>query len=183
MGRINTEWFPINVGSIDNIKMLIENRHKLDKTYIGKSIGNGSVIDSSLINDFEEEIICTYITLEELIKTASLNDNHRRMINFLMLGYTYNDLEIYFKQNVGYIKVIMNNVYKRIYKEYLYRYEEWVHINGLVKIDDETKYKKCKDCGKDFPNNFSFFKPNENLLDGLENSCRFCRQKKTLKKL
>ena len=154
---------------------MIEFRAQLDKSYVARNLGN-TFVDSDLIGTFEESVICTYVDLDQLIETTKLTINERLILRYLMFGYKYCDLQDVIGYPANRIKTMAKRMYRDLYDEYKYQKEEFLHINGFVKIKDEERFKQCGICGKWLKICNKNFTPNEDGKDGYYSICKKCKR-------
>lgn len=81
----------VPLGDENVLSELIRNRMSLDASYSAKVYPGGEFSATGGIV-FNESIICVYVSLDELIRTAPLSPKQRAVINLMMRGYTIQDI-------------------------------------------------------------------------------------------
>lgn len=76
---------------------------------------------------FNESILCTYISLDELIKEAPLSSKQRAVIQLLMRGYTIQDIA----DETNNLQSNISHIFSRALKTLVKTYEE-KRINVLL---------------------------------------------------
>lgn len=95
-GRGLREWDYITLSEPRIVSSLIKNRSKLDQSFYPSLTSNLTNVSADITSGvflFSEAIICTYIDLEKQIETCGLSSGERLIVNQIMLGYSFADLE------------------------------------------------------------------------------------------
>lgn len=180
-GKNAHEWDNVTLNSVDAIDILIRFRHKFDEAYLSKCLYTTDIFSSNGVPDFTEIISCLYIDLDRYIKKAQLHVIEKAMINYLMLGYSFDDfvnaLNRDFKKNYksGDLKRFFRRSCNKILYEYNYDYTKWLHLSENVKIDKNDKYKKCSKCNKYKLLNLENFAKRSDSRDKHDYRCRKCK--------
>jgi hypothetical protein len=160
----------ITLSDIDCIKGLIKNRWMIDEYF--ESEINTNIYSAGDVKPLNQELICTYLDLDNLIKKAKLNDKQLAIIHMLMQGWTEEDIADEYKQDVTVIQSIFDTACEKIKKinDYEWKYN-YIYMN---KKKVEWDYKKCSKCGESKPKTDEFFRERSDSKDGFRNECREC---------
>lgn len=166
----------------DMVKYLICNRSKIDsmfevKTYNGEMENQSNNSKEDYLDMFKEPIEITYLDLEKLIDETELTKKQKYVLVKKMQGYSDIELGEILQCQPKAIYNTMNTICKKIENLNDYKWREWTEINGLVKISDHIKYKRCTKCQRDLRADRENFSPDKRKKDGLENACKSCRKK------
>lgn len=167
----SNEWGNIVLTDVDTIKGLIKFRSKFDVMYnLNSSIPiNVDIIDAS---QFSEEILCLYITLDQLINKCNFNQNQTEVLKLYMDGYIEDDIAEILNTSQQNIFGIINSICKKIKKENDdSRYIDNITWNYIV---PENGFKQCSKCGEILPAEKRFFGKDERILDGFKSYCKKC---------
>ena len=66
-------------------------RSESDDSYLA-SLFQNSPVDTDGVFPLNEDVLCTYIDLDNLIDSAGLSDTERRIVDYLMQGYGISDI-------------------------------------------------------------------------------------------
>jgi hypothetical protein len=175
-GLGNMEWYHISLSEINTIRSLIRNRIEFDRLYWAKTHTTNDIFLTNGTDDFIENIIVSYIDLENLIHKANLNKTQLHIIKKLMQGYTEEDLAELYKWDLYEIQKSFAHACIAIKKQNDMDWIAWSETSGKVKIPDETRYKRCNKCGRDLRANTNNFSPHSKGLYKLHPYCRDCRR-------
>lgn len=162
------EWKYVNLGEIQSIRGLLKFRSKFDILHGADSARYNT--DSDLY-EFSEEIICTYISLDELISKCIFNKKQKDILELYMQGSTEEEIadELnLIRQNVN---GIIESICKKISDEF---HESWVDNMYWNYIPIKHNYKLCSKCKKSFPATEKYFSPKQDNADGFQSFCKKC---------
>ena len=173
----DSEWQAVNFRNTDNIKILIEHRLKLDRSYYERTFVGHSFVNSDMISTFEEEIVVTYADFDQLIKSASdrLNKTQLKIIKHLMCGFMYGEVAEICDIDKRVIKSYIGNIYRIILDEYKIRREEFIVSILNEKIDSSKKYIRCTKCKRAKLADKEEFSTDIRKLSGFHSHCKMCR--------
>jgi hypothetical protein len=145
-------------------------KYKYKKFYKNQ---RNDIIEASNITELNQELICVYADLDNLIKKTSLNDKQRDIIEKFMSGLDEYDIGLLYKQRADKILNILDTACEKICNEYKKRWRYHMAEQDYIKI--EWDYKKCSKCGENLPATRDFFSPDLRNKDGLHSICKKCR--------
>jgi hypothetical protein len=169
------QWEFSNLSTVESIKGLLKKRSEFDSLL---GLGNNfyNVYSSYVhLNEAPEEVICLYVTLDDIIKSIGLNDRQLKLLKAYQYGYTENDLAQKFNTSQQNINIIIHKICLKIKKE---NDSRW--MNEFVLWDKklvDSNYKQCKKCKEYFPT--ELFGARSGTQDNLQ---YFCKQCDTLRK-
>lgn len=131
------------------------------------------IIEASNITELNQELICVYTDLDNLIKKTSLSDKQKDIIEKFMSGLDEYDIGLLYKQRADKILKILDTACEKICNEYKKRWKYTMAEQDYIKV--EWDYKKCSKCGEMLPATGDFFSPKVDAKDGLHPYCKNCR--------
>lgn len=144
-------------------------KYKYKKFYKNK---RDDIIEASNITELNQELICVYADLDNLIKKTSLTDKQRDIIEKFMSGLDEYDIGLLYKQRADKILNILDTACEKICNEYKKRWKYYIAEQDYIKV--EWDYKKCSKCGELLPLTEDFYRKREDSADGFRNECRKC---------
>lgn len=168
--RQETQFHRVTFSDTQCIKGLITHRSSVDPYY---GLEPDDYYDhAGTIYPMNQELICLYIDLDNLISRCKLNVKQRFIINKLMLGYTTRDVAKMFKQTTHSIDKSFDVICEKIKKlnDLDWKYE-YVYMS-LVKV--KWNYKKCTKCKEFKPMIKEFYGLDSRNRDGFNSICRSC---------
>jgi len=171
--QMNSPWKPVNLSTYASIKGLLKFRYRFDKVRQSDSPLNLSEF-FEYKDTFDENIVCTYVWLDDIIKRCNFNIAQQDILDMYMSGYSETDIALYTKYTQQHIHQTLNRICRRIHKEnYLDWYYNYIYMNQL-KADFD--FKKCGTCKKILPATRDFYGVDNNNRDGFKNTCKTCRK-------
>lgn len=189
-GRV--EWGNITLSDPDVVMGLLKYRTVFDKLHNREEVG---FMESGLdLKDCKEEIMITYIDLDELIIESNLDEYRELALDLFVEGYTYLEIEN---------KLLEYKVSKGICSDYnenvtSHRGVAIKLIENICKTLSEINDKKwelslckdlnratrvCKVCGKIFPETRKYFNFNKkNGKEYINKTCIKCHNKEVYRK-
>jgi len=148
------------------IKLLIIYRWKFDSLFVEKKF-KLNILNISNIQ-LNENIICIYAYLDELIKECSFSKKVNDVLYKIMLGYSFEEIG-----DKCIISSLFDKTINRIIKINDIKWKEFIEYSGYIKIPNNSKYKQCKKCQRWLEINTDNFNLNENGY--YVNTCLFCK--------
>lgn len=130
--------------NIENLMFIIQNRYKLE-------------------HDKIDDIKHVFLDLDHLVSECNFNTKQMFVLSKIMEGYDNKyiaeKLDWYaefpsenslINANPDEKKVndVLRNICNKLFLCHKYDYQDWLEINGIVKIPDNVKYYQCSICGK-----------------------------------
>lgn len=178
MGRLQVdlhkggrEWECVTFSDTETIRGLIRFRTRFDLLF---ERNRYSPMDSSTdLSSYEDEILCTYVDLDNLIDKVKLNKIQTEVLNLYMRGYDESDIakELNIKEVT--VDSTINSICKKMVD---INYELWksnIYWNTKRVTSD---YKKCSKCKEMLPMNEEYFTPVEQRKDGFHPYCKECNK-------
>lgn len=160
----------ISFSDTECIKGLIKHRWMIDE-YIGIEM-NSNIFEASDVKPLNQELIVTYITLDDLLSKCELNVKQKFLIDRLFSGYSERDLADMLQQEVSTVDRALDVICKRVKN---INDQSWKHDYIYLNYKRvEWNYKKCSRCGGYFPQTREFFSPDKRKKDGLYSNCKAC---------
>lgn len=185
------QYIPFVLNDIGVIELLISYRSKYDDNlFLSQGIGTFGVVGAHRIN---EEVITTYVALDELIEQCKFNEVQLRIIELVQFGYENGEIGIAIlneypgeftnkeKDNevknldetetleARLVKKRLNTIYKKIKKE---NDQQWRKVNYINRL--ELKTKNCTKCKEELPATDEFY-AFDNTNNRYKSSCKKCR--------
>lgn len=161
----------ISLSDVECIKGLIKFRHMID-TYQGIDI-NRNEDEAGDIRPMNQELLITYIDLDNLIKRTKLNEKQQRLVRLLMEGYTEDEIARIFKQNVRKIYEQFDVIaYKLKQSNDLSWKYDYMYMNYFKA---PWSYRECTCCHRTLPLTDDFFNKEPKGKDGFKSKCKDCR--------
>ena len=164
------EWEGITFSDVETVRGLIRFRTRFDLLFERNQY---NIMEASTdLSSYEEEVLCTYADLDNLINKVKLNEVQNKVLELYMRGYDEIDIaeELYIKEVT--VNSTINTICKRIVEENYEQWKSWVYWDKKRVTND---YKKCSKCEEMLPMNEEYFSPDKRNLDGLHSNCKKCR--------
>lgn len=170
MGNVSSkdiEYKIYTLGDIGVIELLISYRYKYDD-YLFARESSIAVVNGVLpIND---EMVLTYVSLDEYIKRCKFDILQMRMIKLIEHGYSYEEISSLTGVHLSAVKGRMKTIYKRIAKENEWQWKKSIYVDKL-----ELRTKQCSKCKEDLPATVEFYSNLKKTKDGFHSQCRKCK--------
>jgi len=166
----------VTLNCVKTIKLLILNRSKLDELFNVKIDYNNHPFVCNGIIKLNEDIICLYADLEQLIIETPMKKYQREIIYLLMEDYSNQDIRdiINQKYDIDIPDITGNflNACERLYKINKIKIQDCIEISALAKIPSKIKYKQCRKCYRWLRTQYYYM----DIInkDGLKNRCHLC---------
>ena len=168
MQNRNPKWDAVNLSQKNTIKQLLKFR-----SLFSEFDNYGDVIIESndlIMQEINEDIICIYVSLDDLIDRCNFNKKQEQIIDLLQMGYSEIDIADKFKNSIQSVNKTIDNICNKIVdmNNYLWKHEflYW----DFVKT--KYNYKKCNKCNEWLPEIEEFY---YKTIDGyLFNRCKNC---------
>lgn|GEM_PF-4297211 len=112
------------------------------------------------------ELFHIYMDLDILIEQCqcSFKETEKMVLNFYIEGYDEKHIAemldwqkkrqddhgtMIYIPNEGKVKNTLRSICKKLHKRIKDNYQDWLEINGYVKISDDAQYFRCRVCGRD----------------------------------
>lgn len=162
------EYKVYTLGDIGVIELLISYRYKYDDNlFLGDSDVAMAVSGAARLN---EEVILTYVTLDETIKKCDFDAQQLMMIKMIGEGYSYEEIANELISTASAISGRLRTVYKRIQKENDWQWRKSVYVKRL-----DLKAKQCSKCKEELPATVEFYSDLAHSRDGFHSQCRKCK--------
>lgn len=174
MSKYNAEWDKVNLSDPNSIKGLLKFRYKFDILLEYRNGGYDIMGSSTDCSDANEDIICLYADLDNLIDNANFNEYQTNILNMYIYGNTEDDIA----EILGVGKQSVNSVIDKMcevlcelnYQEWKLNYVFW----NKVKVRDN--FKRCSKCSEFLPTTEEYFTPVEKRKDGFHPYCKKCNK-------
>ena len=163
------EWECVTFSDVETIRGLIKFRTRFDLLFERDQY---SLMDACTdLSRYEEEILCTYVDLDNLIDKIKLNKIQNKVLSFYMRGYDENDIA----EELNIKEVTVDSTINSICKKMVdVNYELWksnIYWNTKRVTSD---YKRCSKCKEMLPMNEEYFRLRDDSIDGFRHECRKC---------
>lgn len=158
---------PFVINDIAVVELLIEFRYKYDENLF---LEDGSMFYVTGVKPVNQELVATYLSLDETIKGCGFTDQQLQLIKLVEQGYTHREIASIIKVENQNVNKMLKTVYKAIVKENerQWRKVHYTHTLGL-------KTKQCNECKEDLPATDEFFQSRSKIVgDGFYNICKLC---------
>lgn len=165
------EWECITFSDIETIRGLIRFRTRYDLLF---ERDRASSMDSSTdLSLYEEEIICTYADLDNLIGKVKLNKIQGEILDLYMKGY--DECEVAEELNIKEVTVdsTINTICKKVVEVNYEQWKSWIYW-GVKRATSD--YKKCSKCKEMLPATDEYFTPVDQRKDGFHPYCKECNK-------
>jgi predicted DNA-binding protein YlxM (UPF0122 family) len=154
------------------IKGLIRFRSRLDPYY--KMSANYNESEAGDVRPLNQELICLYIDLDDLISKSKLNKKQLDVVRKLMDGWTESDIADEYGTSKQAIVSMLDTICYAIKRTNDLRWKyDYMYLNY---IKAPWNYKACKVCGKFKPMTTDFFSLDKKSKDGFRSICKECRR-------
>lgn len=102
------------------------NRWKVDEAYYPLQEETSNPVLSNGVFPFSEPVLVTYIDLDRLIDAAPLAKAERKIIDWLMKGYAFDDIADHYGTSTAHVKTLLKSAAEKIAEEDL---KNWGNIN------------------------------------------------------
>lgn len=161
------EYKVYTLGDIGVIELLISYRYKYDDNlFLGDSTVAMAVSGAARLN---EEVIATYVTLDQMIKQCRFSGQQLEMIRLVGEGYSYEEIADVLSIHLSAIGGRLKTIYRKIEKENEWQWKKSVYVNKL-----DLKTKTCNKCKEDLPATAEFYYYKEDAEDGFHSNCKKC---------
>lgn len=154
------------------IKRFIKNRWMIDPYFELK--GTSLSMHANQTSPFNQEIICLYADLDQLIAKAKLKDKQQKIVLWLMQGWSEEDIAAVFHNQTSTIHRTLQTI---ILKIKAVNDREWKY-NFIYRhyLKAPWEYKQCKKCQETLPKIEQFFTTSKNSKDGFHSYCKACNK-------
>lgn len=162
---------PYNILSFSDhkvVKWLIRYRDKLDPYY--GDILKRDYFSAGNVQDLNQELICTYVYLDELIKMCNFEPVQLKIIKASYEGYTFEQMDKDLK--LGDKRTLwkkFNTICGKIVEANNYLWKIYTH-----RFYSNTTFKQCAMCKKELPMHLDFFSMDSNNKDKFRSYCKKC---------
>ncbi|MDN4494929.1 hypothetical protein [Ureibacillus aquaedulcis] len=160
------EYKPFIISDINVVELLISLRYKYDENMF---LENGSMFYITGAKALNQELVATYVSLDETIKKCNFSDKQLKLIKLVEQGYTHREIEQILKIDNSNVTKSLKTIYKTIVDINLREWRKSTYTNTLG-----IKTKQCSKCKENLPATnefFSFDKTNNRF----KASCKKCR--------
>jgi hypothetical protein len=158
----------LTFSDINVVKWLIQFRDKVDPHY--KSDIDSHFNYAGNVKSLNQELINTYICLDELIDKCKFNKQQLYIISLIQEGYTYQEIAVELgKSKNTNIKNRFNKICRDIVKMNHWLWRKCIYVDKLG-----LKTKKCSKCEENLPATAEFFGEHSQSSDGFQPKCRNC---------
>lgn len=158
---------PFVINDINVVELLIEFRYKYDENHF---LENGSMFYVTGAKPINQELVATYVSLDEAIKDCKFSEQQLKLIKMTEQGYTHREIASVIGVDYQNVKKMLKTIYKAIVKENERQWRKTTYTNSLG-----LKTKKCGKCKEDLPATNEFYSDNKTAKDGLLSICKKCR--------
>lgn len=165
------EWEGVTFSDIETVRGLIRLRTRFDLLFERQQYG---IMDASTdLSGYEEEILCTYVDLDNLIDRVRLNEIQSKVLGLYMRGY--DEIDVSEELNIKEVTVdsTINTICKKIVEENYEQWKSWIYWSKKRVTSD---YKKCSKCEEMLPATDEYFTPAEQRKDGFHPYCKECNK-------
>ncbi|MFS1513065.1 hypothetical protein VQL36_11600 [Chengkuizengella sp. SCS-71B] len=169
-----TNLHELNLSDPNVIQWLILYRDQIDIYF--NSNANRFFDQAGDVRELNQELINTYIYLDNIIQESQLTDEQLALLKLLFMGYTLYDVATLHHSDVPVrkIKRKFERICNIIWTTNTSKWNRWVHQHVL-----HTQLKQCKTCLYQLPKVKSHFrKRSDHKGDGFYNVCRACEKRK-----
>lgn len=160
------EYRPFVLSDEKVVELLISFRYKYDENMF---LENGSMFHVTGGKPLNQELIATYVSLDETIKKCNFSEQQLKLIKMIEQGYTCREIEETLKLDNSNVIKSLKTIYKTIVSTNLREWRKSIYTNKL-----ELKTKQCSKCKEDLPATDEFY-----AFDSTNNrfkaSCKRCR--------
>lgn len=162
------QYQPFVLSDINVVELLISHRYKYDENMF---LENGSMFYVTGVKPINQELVATYLSLDETIKKCNFNSQQIRLIDLVQKGYTHREIEQILKIDNSNVTKSLKTIYKAIVDTNLreWRRTTYTHTLGL-------KTKQCSKCKEHLPATNEFFSDKKDSKDGLHPYCKKCKK-------
>lgn len=166
---LETEFQVYNLGDVNVIELLLSLRYKYDaKLFEGDEL---TPVLATGDNSFKEEIITTYLVLDEYIKKSKLTPIQTKIIDMVNEGYNYDEIGFELDIDSTGIGNRLKTACRKIKKVNDREWRKSVYTNKLG-----LKTKSCSKCKEELPATSEFFGDLRHSRDGFHSQCRLCKE-------
>lgn len=174
IGKHISEWEKVNLSDPNTIKGLLKFRYRFDALLDYRNCSYDVLASTTDLSDVDDNLICLYADLDNLINKASFNTYQTNILKLYMEGNNEDDIAEILnvgKQSINSVIDNMSNILCELnYQNWKLNYVFW----DIKKVN--TNYKKCSKCGEFLPATEEYFSPNPSSKDGFYSICRECKQ-------
>lgn len=162
---------PFVINDINVVELLIEFRYKYDENYF---LENGSMFYVTGTKPINEELVATYLSLDEAIKQCRFTEQQLTLIKLIEQGYTHREIASIIMVENQNVKKMLKTIYKAIVKE---NERQWRKVHYIKTLG--LKSKECTDCKEELPATDEFYQSRSKIVgDGFYNICKKCESMK-----
>lgn len=158
------------LSDINVVKLLIQYRYKYDNYLY--SDNNNFFNEAGEIQSMNEEIILTYISLDQTIVDCDFSPEQLKLIGLYEHGFTVREMAN--ELGLGsytHIKKKFNTICNQIIKQNLWNWRKTHYLHGLG-----LKSKRCSKCKGNLPATDEFYSLNNGSQDGYHSQCKKCKK-------
>lgn len=150
------------------VKWLIRLRDQIDP-YYGDTLDR-DYFSAGNVKDLNQEIICTYIYLDELIKMCNFDPIQLKIIKASFEGYSFAQMEKELRLgDQKNLRKRFNTICRKIVEANNYLWKIYTH-----RFYSNTTFKKCAMCKKELPMHLDFFSLDLSNKDKFRSYCKKC---------
>lgn len=166
---------PFSINDVNTVQLLIEYRYKYGEGYSDGM--NGEMYHTTMTQSINQEIIATYIALDNAIANCSFSEKQLKLISMTEKGYTHREIAESIGMDNQNVSKALKTIYKAIAKENERQWRKVTYTNTLG-----LKTKQCSKCGEHLPATNEFYRDDTRSKDGLQSRCRECENRSRKKK-
>lgn len=167
MNSKDLEYKAYSLSDIYVVELLISYRYKYDDYMFLKAENNPIAANDKGIS---EEVMLTYIALDEYIKKCNFNEQQLTMIKMIGEGYSHKEIAEELNLKLSVISGRLKTIYKKIVRENEWQWRKFVYTSKLG-----LKTKTCSKCNEDLPAVREFYSDLETTKDGFHSQCKKCK--------
>ena len=122
------EWDYMPLSEERVVRMLIQNRSKLDATYEMKQVSENPFVSQGAA-PMSEPVMVTYLDLDRLIATCGLEEDEREVVGMLMRGYNRKDVAELRGVTTGAVNMLLDAAVIKIVAK---NNDEWRRVMGAT---------------------------------------------------
>ena len=178
MGRVKVdihqgerEFHVVSLSNFDVVKGLLELRHVLDIYNDFLEQKNILSANGSKWYKVNQEIICLYADLDNLISKCSLQEGQVALLESIRCGFTTDDIAHFMGEEKRRLNRALNKICRVITEYHKTEWLTWINFNFF-----KTEWKQCRMCGESYPVSEKFFHKDDTCKDGYRTECSYCHK-------